>query len=177
MSLRACLHTALIKTQNAFACKIFQHSNALWVQKLSGCIIYTCMSTIYCLHRLLCSVTWHNMVMYGIRQNECNKRATATALESMAACVPLFSHQKCCTLMAAPQYAAFCRENAVCLPNCGAFGKSATIPYPSSSRTNHKSATRFLTKKRFTNLTNCCIFLTHTVHMHQGNLLIYQYIQ
>ena len=40
MRLRACLRTALIKTQNVFACKIFQHSNALWVQKLSGCTIY-----------------------------------------------------------------------------------------------------------------------------------------
>ena len=35
--LRACLRADLIKTQNAFARKIFQHSNALWVQKLSGC--------------------------------------------------------------------------------------------------------------------------------------------
>ena len=38
--LRACLCAALIKTQSAFACKIFQHSNTLWVQKLSGCTIY-----------------------------------------------------------------------------------------------------------------------------------------
>ena len=38
--LRACLRVDLIKTQNAFARKIFQHSNALWVQKLSGCTIY-----------------------------------------------------------------------------------------------------------------------------------------
>ena len=38
--LRACLRADLIKTQNAFARKIFQHSNALWVQKLSGCTIY-----------------------------------------------------------------------------------------------------------------------------------------
>ena len=38
-ALRACLRAALIKTQNAFVRKIFQHSNALWVQKLSGCII------------------------------------------------------------------------------------------------------------------------------------------
>ena len=37
--LRACLCTDLIKMQNAFAHKIFQHSNALWVQKLSGCTI------------------------------------------------------------------------------------------------------------------------------------------
>ena len=37
--LRACLRAALIKTQNVFARKIFQHSNALWVQKLSGCTI------------------------------------------------------------------------------------------------------------------------------------------
>ena len=39
MRLRTCLRTDLIKTQNAFAHKIFQHSNALWVQKLSGCTI------------------------------------------------------------------------------------------------------------------------------------------
>ena len=39
MHLHACLRTDLIKTQNAFARKIFQHSNALWVQKLSGCTI------------------------------------------------------------------------------------------------------------------------------------------
>ena len=38
--LRACLHADLIKTQNAFAIKIFQHSNPLWVQKISGCTIY-----------------------------------------------------------------------------------------------------------------------------------------
>ena len=38
--LHACLRADLIKTQNAFARKIFQHSNALWVQKLSGCTIY-----------------------------------------------------------------------------------------------------------------------------------------
>ena len=38
--LYACLRTDLIKTQNVFARKIFQHSNALWVQKLSGCTIY-----------------------------------------------------------------------------------------------------------------------------------------
>ena len=34
-----CLCADLIKTQNRFAHKIFQHSNALWVQKLSGCTI------------------------------------------------------------------------------------------------------------------------------------------
>ena len=38
--LRACLHAELIKTQNAFGRKIFQHANALWVQKLSGCTIH-----------------------------------------------------------------------------------------------------------------------------------------
>ena len=37
--LRACLRADLIKTQNTFVHKIFQHSNALWVQKLSGCTI------------------------------------------------------------------------------------------------------------------------------------------
>ena len=40
--LRACLRADLIKTQNVFERKIFQHSNALWVQKLSGCIYYRC---------------------------------------------------------------------------------------------------------------------------------------
>ena len=39
--LRACLRVELIKTQNAFARKIFQHANALWVQKLSRCTICT----------------------------------------------------------------------------------------------------------------------------------------
>ena len=38
--LHACLRADLIKTQNTFARKIFQHSNALWVQKLSGCTIW-----------------------------------------------------------------------------------------------------------------------------------------
>ena len=37
--LRACLRAELIKTQNALVHKIFQHANALWVQKLSGCTI------------------------------------------------------------------------------------------------------------------------------------------
>ena len=37
--LRACLRADLIKTQNVFERKIFQHSNALWVQKLSGCTL------------------------------------------------------------------------------------------------------------------------------------------
>ena len=37
--LRVCRRADLIKTQNVFARKIFQHSNALWVQKLSGCTI------------------------------------------------------------------------------------------------------------------------------------------
>ena len=54
--LRACLHADLIKTKNTFARKIFKHSNALWVQKLSGCNIYTYMY-VYgcdnCLHSLL----------------------------------------------------------------------------------------------------------------------------
>ena len=40
VSLHACLRAALIKMQNTFAHKIFQHSNALWVQKLSGCTIH-----------------------------------------------------------------------------------------------------------------------------------------
>ena len=58
--LHACLHADLIKTQNAFAHKIFQHSNALWVQKLSGCTIvvrdfrlhHTCSIIILWLHSL-----------------------------------------------------------------------------------------------------------------------------
>ena len=40
--LRACSHAGLIKMQIAFEHKKLQNSNALWVQKLSGC---TC--TIY----------------------------------------------------------------------------------------------------------------------------------
>ena len=39
-SLHACLRAGLIKMQNAYAQKIFQHSNALWVQKFSGCIVH-----------------------------------------------------------------------------------------------------------------------------------------
>ena len=41
---RVCLRADLIKTQNAFARKIFQHSNVLWVQKLSGYTIYIYMN-------------------------------------------------------------------------------------------------------------------------------------
>ena len=37
--LRACSRAGLIKTQNTFARKKSQNSNALWVQKLSGCTI------------------------------------------------------------------------------------------------------------------------------------------
>ena len=33
--------------QNAFTRKIFQHANALWVQKLSECTIYTINPVIY----------------------------------------------------------------------------------------------------------------------------------
>ena len=45
--LRACLRAEVIKTQNAFARKIFQHANALWVQKLSGCTIGTVIFSVY----------------------------------------------------------------------------------------------------------------------------------
>ena len=38
--LRACYRAGLIKSQNAFARKKSQNSNALWVQKLSGCTIF-----------------------------------------------------------------------------------------------------------------------------------------
>ena len=48
--LRACLRAELIKTQNAFA-QIFQHANALWVQKLSGCTI--------CQKERKTNATWH----------------------------------------------------------------------------------------------------------------------
>ena len=47
-----CLCSDLIKPQNVFAHKIFQHSNALWIQKLSGCTLcvrvcaYVCMCTV-----------------------------------------------------------------------------------------------------------------------------------
>ena len=43
----ACLRAALIKTQNAFAHKIFQHSNTFWVQKLSGCTIVSIRITVH----------------------------------------------------------------------------------------------------------------------------------
>ena len=54
----ACVHVfarALIKTQNAFVCKIFQHSNTLWVQKLSGCTIPSTVLTEYA-KRIACSL-------------------------------------------------------------------------------------------------------------------------
>ena len=38
--LRACSRAGLIKTLNVFAREKSQNSNALWVQKLSGCSIY-----------------------------------------------------------------------------------------------------------------------------------------
>ena len=45
--------------------------------------------------------------------------------------------------------------------------KSAAIPYPGASRTNHKSAVRYLIKKWCTNFTNCCItILPIHAHMH-----------
>ena len=43
--LRAWYRAGLIKSQNAFARKKSQNSNALWIQKLSGCTIYTCLYT------------------------------------------------------------------------------------------------------------------------------------
>ena len=49
--LRACLRAELIKTQNAFARKIFQHANALWVQKLSRCTIL-CLVYMYCSYQI-----------------------------------------------------------------------------------------------------------------------------
>ena len=42
--------------------------------------------------------------------------------------------------------------------DCGTFCcESAAIPYPGALCTNHKSVTRFLIKKRCTNMTNCFI--------------------
>ena len=38
--LRACSRVGLIETQNAFACKKSQNSNALCVHKLSECVLY-----------------------------------------------------------------------------------------------------------------------------------------
>ena len=37
--LHACSRAGLIKTQTAFARKKWQNSNALWIQKFSGCTI------------------------------------------------------------------------------------------------------------------------------------------
>ena len=47
----------------------------------------------------VCNKVNSPMCIYCTRQKECNKHA-ATALENMAAFAPLFSHQKCRTLMA-----------------------------------------------------------------------------
>ena len=44
--LRACYRAGLIKSQNALARKKSQNSNALWVQKLSGCTIYKRVSRV-----------------------------------------------------------------------------------------------------------------------------------
>ena len=41
LRLRACLRTDLIQTQNAFARKIFQHSNALWFRNFQD-VLYVC---------------------------------------------------------------------------------------------------------------------------------------
>ena len=49
--MRTFLRADLIKTQNAFAHKIVQLSNALWVQKLSRC-------TTYYIYVYLCHLAW-----------------------------------------------------------------------------------------------------------------------
>ena len=50
--LRAGYRTGLIKSQNAFARKKSQTSNALWVQKLSGCTTHA-SSLVHALYDLL----------------------------------------------------------------------------------------------------------------------------
>ena len=54
--LRACLHADLIKTQNACKRTHTQNSNALWVQKLSGCTIRMC--NMYAILRLETRLTY-----------------------------------------------------------------------------------------------------------------------
>ena len=154
--------------------------------RVSECVS-VCMSV--CVHACMCGVcvrTLHHISVcnhqcktaptVSVKKN-CNKHVAA-ALENMAARAPLFSHQKCRTLMAAPQCARRLvnrhnpwitapfamkmwrvRRIAAHLP------KSAIIPYPDTSCTNQKSVTQFLTKKWCTNLTNCCI-LFDVYHMY-----------
>ena len=112
--------------------------------------------------------------MYGTRQRECSKRAAA-ASENTAPCAPSFSRRVHRTLMAVHRLVK-CRNSRIAAPFAVkmqhihriavCLSKSAAIPYFGTSRanpeTNHKSVTRFLTKERRTNLTNCFIF-THTV--------------
>ena len=97
--------------------------------------------------------------IYSIYKKECNKRSAA-ALENMAACAPLFSHQKHCTLMSvcyAPIAAPFAVKMQHVRRIAARLANSATILYPGTSPTNHKSAVQFLIKKWRTNFTNCCI--------------------
>ena len=69
-----------------------------------------------------------------------------------------------CKVLQFKDCGAFCHENAVRLPNCGAFGKrcrnSVSGASDTNSEANHKSVA---IKKRHTNVTNVAFFLTYTV--------------
>ena len=72
--MRACLRADLIKTQNAFARKIFQHSNALWVHKLSGCTIYmpSTVAGSICGHIYIYMVWVTKKSPFSVNQRPCN---------------------------------------------------------------------------------------------------------
>ena len=98
----------------------------------------------------VCNKVNSPMCIYGTCQKECNKCAAA-ALENMAAFAPLFSHQKCRTLMAkTPHFDGHatvrrlikCRNTRIAVR----LAKGAAIPYSGASCTNHKSVARFLSK-------------------------------
>ena len=67
--LHACLRAALIKTQNVFACKIFQHSNALWVQKLSGCTIHGSVLNWWLLNNSICGSIHDSVLNWWLLNN------------------------------------------------------------------------------------------------------------
>ena len=86
---------------------------------------------------------WLFPVPYGIRQKEC----TVAALENMVACVPLFLPPKALHFyghaavhcLVERRNLAFCRIVAPFAVKMLRLEKSAAIPYPGTSRTNHKS--------------------------------------
>ena len=108
--------------------------------------VYMCMCVCVCM--------WiHTYVHVWYTSKRMHNKRTAAALGNMAAFAPLFSHQKRRTLMAKVPHL----DGRI----AAHLAKSAAIPYPGASRTNHKSfhksAAPFLIKKQNTNFTNCYI--------------------